>query len=268
MNKILQINGGNWHQGWIIISAAMLLGGIIALLFIKEQPSDLGQSVDGGSAPDNAGAKKKNGLHTTHEWTTGEVYSTVTYWLIVLGVCASFYPFFFAIAHLVLHFKGQGVAAADAAWAMGLFTMFSIGGRIIGGWLMDFVTARYVMISGYIITICGSFVALHTTNTPLAYICAALLGGGFGWTYVTGGTMVGNYFGPAVYPKVFGMLMMISSALCAMSGIVGGKLFDVFGSYAPAFQMNMGFSIVGAVVIFFAYPVEPKPVPMQEAVVS
>lgn len=269
IDKILQANGGNWQQAWLIISAIMLLSGIAAFLFVKEQPSDLGHAVDGGSGSDNGAAKKKNDLHTTHEWTTKEVYSTVTYWLIVLGVCASFYPFFFAIAHLVLHFKGQGVSAADAAWAMGLFTMFSIGGRLIGGWLMDFATARYVMIAGYSITICGSLVALQVTNTPLACLCAALLGGGFGWTYVTGGTMVGNYFGPAVYPKIFGMLMMISSALCAMSGIVGGKLFDVFGSYAPAFQINIVFSLVGAVVVFFAYPVVPQHVQMEaEAVVN
>lgn len=263
MNKILQLNGGNWQQGWLVVSAIMFFGGVIALMFVKEQPADLGQIADGRPADKTATAQKTS-LHTQYVWTEKEVFRTVTYWLIVLGAGACFYPFFFAIAHLVLHFKGLGVDAADAAWAMGLFTMFSIGGRVVGGWLMDYFPARFVMITGFIITICGSLLAFNATTAFLAYACAALLGGGFGWTFANTGTILGNYFGGAVFPKAFGTLMMISSAVCSMSGMIGGKLFDVFGSYASAFQVNIAFTIVGVVAIFFAYPTVPKRAQVEE----
>lgn len=256
MNKILHNNGGNWQQGWLVIAAVILVVAVITFFFIKEQPSDLGQEVDGGQVSANAVEQKKSALYTTQEWTAKEVYGSVTFWLIVFGACAANYPFYFTMAHLILHIKASGISPSDAAWAMGLLTIISIVGRIGGGLLADYIPARYVLIVGYVITIAGSVIAIYAMGTPLAaYACAALLGAGFGWSFVTYSTMIGHYFGPTVYPKAFGMLMMVSVALCAWSGAIGGKLFDVSGSYNIAFKLNIVLSVLGVIVMFFTGPV-------------
>src|ERR1019366_9170262 len=75
VNRILAANGGNWRQAWEIMSAFTAVAGIIALVFVKERPEDLGQSVDGlpidASTQLAAGA---NSLFTNHSWTACEDY--------------------------------------------------------------------------------------------------------------------------------------------------------------------------------------------------
>lgn len=48
INRILTANGGNWRQAWAIVAGISVLSAVVAFLFVKERPEDLGQAVDGG----------------------------------------------------------------------------------------------------------------------------------------------------------------------------------------------------------------------------
>jgi len=48
INRILTANGGNWRQAWAIVAGMAVVSAIVAFLFVRERPEDLGQSVDGG----------------------------------------------------------------------------------------------------------------------------------------------------------------------------------------------------------------------------
>ena len=142
LDKLLRANGGNWRLGWEIVAGAGVLAGIVALLFVKERPEDLGQVPDGGPREEKPEQQKHpvRELITKFSWTPGEAYRTRSYWLIVIGGLAAQFPFFFFTAHWILHLQGAGISSADAAFAMGLFTISCIAGRLIGGWLMDILT--------------------------------------------------------------------------------------------------------------------------------
>jgi MFS family permease len=255
MNKVLAANGGDWRQAWLIVAGIIVLGAIIAYIFVKERPEDLGQIPDGlpEEAP-SAQTSANSALTTKYVWTPGEAYRTSSFWLVVCGSVACQFPFFFFTAHWILHLRGVGINPADAAWAMGLFTMGGIAGRLIGGWLMDKMPARYAFMLGICCYFVGSFLAISVTANTLmvAFIAAILYGAGFGWTFVCLNTMVGNFFGPAAFPKVNGMMLLLSALLCSPAGIIGGKIFDAFKSYEMAFNLNIAICIVGIVALFFA----------------
>jgi MFS family permease len=50
INRILAGNGENWRQAWAIVAGMSVLSAIVAFLFVKERPDDLGQVVDGGQS--------------------------------------------------------------------------------------------------------------------------------------------------------------------------------------------------------------------------
>lgn len=261
MNKILTANGGDWRQAWLIVAGIAILSAIIAYLFVKERPEDLGQIVDGEPEPAPAAkAAAPNVLTTRYAWTPSEAYQTKSFWMVAIGSIACQFPFFFFTAHWIMHLRGVGINPADAAMAMGLFTMGGIAGRLIGGWLMDKMAARFAFMLGICCYFVGSFLAINVTASTLmtAFIAAILYGAGFGWTFVCLNTMVGNFYGPVAFPKVNGMILLISALACSPAGLVGGKLFDMFKSYTPAFELNVGICVIGIIALIFATMPQPK----------
>ena len=254
-NKILAANGGNWRQAWEVVAVVAVVSAIVAFLFVRESPEELGQAVDGGAESALSGEASITGtLVSKFPWTPRQAFATPSYWMIVLGGIGCQFPFFFFTAHWILHLKGAGIQAADAAFAMGLFTMGAVAGRLIGGWLMDRLTARYAFIMGLCCYFLGSVLAMKVSPHSLwiAYVAAILYGTGFGWTFVCMNTVTGHFYGPAAFPKVNGMVLLLTAIFCSPAGVIGGKLFDIYGSYTRAFEINMLAAAIGIVALFFA----------------
>lgn len=254
-NRILAATEGNWRLAWIVVCGIAVLSATLAFLFVKERPEDLGQVVDGRTDPGSlASGSGADPLVTKFPWTASQAYKTRAYWMIVAGGIACQFPFFFFTAHWLLHLKGAGVRAADAAWAMGLLSIGAVGGRLIGGWLMDRLSARVAFISGLGCYFFGSALALNVTPHALwiAYLAAIFYGTGFGWTFICMNTATAHFYGPLAFPKLSGMVMLLTAVFCSPAGFIGGKLFDIFGNYTLAFEMNMMIAAGGILALFFA----------------
>jgi MFS family permease len=254
-NRILTANGGNWRQAWAIVMGVAVASAIVAFLLVKERPEELGQEMDGGTdTRAAAGGMPKVDLVTTFPWTPKQAFATRSFWMIVVGGIACQFPFFFFTAHWLLHLKGAGIGSADAAWAMGLFTIGAVAGRLIGGLLMDGMPARYAFMLGLCCYFAGSVLALQVSPDALwiAYVAAILYGTGFGWTFVCLITATGHFYGPAAFPKVNGLVLLLTGILGSPAGVIGGRLFDLYGNYTLAFAINMVVAAVGIVAMLFA----------------
>jgi len=268
VDRFLRAHSGNWRLGWGMVAGAGLLAGLIALLFIKERPEDLGQLPDGGRKPQRDAAKRDTShLVTKFDWTPGEAYRTTAYWLIVVGGLAAQFPFFLFTAHWVLHLRGAGVRSGAAAFAMGLFTISCIAGRLVGGWLMDTMTARYTFMLGLCCYLVGSLAALHVGPNALliAYSGAVFYGLGIGWTFTAMTTSVAHFYGPTAFPKLAGMMLLLTSGGASPAGWIGGKIFDLSGGYARAWDLNIAITVIGILAMAFAVMPRPKDRPFSVA---
>src|SRR5258708_2007855 len=261
INRILAGNGGNWRQAWAIVAGISVLSAIVAFVFVRERPEDLGQAVDGGpEAAPAALLTSARALVTRFPWEPREAYKTLSYKMIIIGGIACQFPFFFFTAHWVPHLKSVGIRPSDAAWAMGLFTLGSVFGRLIGGWLMDRMVARYAFMLGLCCYFLGSFLAIRVSPDALwiAYSAAILYGTAFGWTFICLNTITGHFYGPAAFPRLCGMLLVIAAIFCSPAGFLGGKVFDTYHSYKLAFELNSLVAAAGIFALFFArMPVPP-----------
>jgi MFS family permease len=255
INRILAANGGNWRQAWAVVAGIAVISAIFAFFFVKECPEDLGQTADGGEdrgySPTRSATRV---LVTKFPWTPQEAYATRSYWMIVTGGIACQFPFFFFTAHWILHLKGRGIRGTDAAWAMGLFSVAAVGGRLIGGWLVDRIAARFAFMMGLCCYFLGSVLAISVSPHALwsAYTAAILFGTGFGWTFICMNTATAHFYGPSAFPKLNGMAMLVTAIFCSPAGVIGGKLFDLKGNYTLAFEINMLLATLGIIALFFA----------------
>jgi len=264
LNRMLEASGGNWRVGWQIVAAVAVVSGIVALLFIKERPEDLGQVVDGIPETESVSQPRRvrapGELITTYSWTPAEAYKTKSYWLIALAGVTCQYPLFFFVAHWILHARGAGIAASAAAWTMSLFAIGGITGRLIGGWLMDTITGRYAFIMGLCLFVIGSLLAIkvNANSLGIAFAAAILYGLAFGWTFTCMNTCTAHFFGTAAFPKLNGTMIMLTSVIGSPAGAIGGKIFDIYGSYARAFELNVLLAAIGIVAMAFATMPQPR----------
>jgi len=258
INRILAANGGNWRQAWLVVAAIAVASGVVAILFVKERPEDLGQTVDG--APQEAAARMESATPTAHAWTPGEAYRTRSYWMVFIGGIACQFPCFFFVAHWILHLKSVEISSATAAWALGSLTLGGIGGRLIGGVLMDKVTPRYAFMMGLCCYLAGSVLAIEVRAHPLpmAFAAAILYGVAFGWTFVCLNAITARFYGPSAYPKLNGMMLLLTGIACSPAGMVGGEVFDKLGSYTAAFALNMALAVIGIFALSFATAPQPR----------
>ncbi len=271
LNRILEAGGGNWRVGWQIVAGVAVISGIIALLFVKERPEDLGQVPDGiPEAESETDSRRATGAHeliTTYSWTPAEAYRTKSYWLLVIAGITCQYPLFFFVAHWMLHAQGAGILAGDAAWTMSAFAIGGIVGRLIGGWLMDTITGRYAFIIGLCVFLIGSFLAIRVNPNELviAFAAATLYGVAFGWTFTCMNTCAAHFYGTVAFPKLNGTMILLTSVLASPAGFVGGKIFDHYGGYARAFELNALLAVLGIVAMAFARMPQPRGAIIAEA---
>jgi MFS family permease len=258
LNRILEVSGGNWRAGWRIVAGFAVISGVLALLFVKERPQDLGQVVDGipvtESAPQPQQPRGARELFTTYAWTPAEAYRTNAFWLIAVAGITCQYPLFFFVAHWILYTRGAGIAASEAAWTMSAFAIGGIVGRLIGGWLMDTISGRIAFIMGLCVFVAGSLLAIRVSADALAiaFAAASLYGVAFGWTFTCMNTCTAHYFGATAFPKLNGTTIFLTSVMASPAGAIGGKIFDISGAYGRAFELNIVLALIGIVAMAFA----------------
>jgi len=268
LDKLVREGGGNWHVGWRIVAGAMVVSGLIAFFFVRESPESMGQTVDGLPEEQQAQPSRTDALATKHEWTAGEAYRSSAYWFLAVAGIAATFPYFLFIAHWKEHLTGLGITSPKAAFGISLLTFGTLGGRWLGGLLMDYLNARLVFILGGSLYFFSSYLAF-TSNAEaltLAYVASALQGIAYGWTYSCTNTMVGHYYGRKAYPKLSGMFIFLTSAIASPAGYVGGMIFDRYGSYAKSFELDAVLAAIGILAILFAtMPMPRETVPVRVA---
>ena len=256
MDRFLRAHDGDWRLGWQIGAACAVLSGIIALLFVRERPEDLGQLPDGGAKPEGGAAQSHapSKLITAYEWTAGEAYRTPSYWLVVVAGLAAQFPFFLFVPHWFLYLTNAGIPSGAAAFSLSLMPVSCIVGRLVGGWLMDTINARVAFLIGLLCYVAGSFAALRAGPDAMliANSAAVLYGLAIGWTFTCMTTCVAHYYGPSAFPKLAGTLLFWTSGGASPAAWVGGKIFDVYHGYAHAWQLNIIITVIGIVAILFA----------------
>lgn len=260
LGKVLRENGNNWRLGWYIVAGAMVVSAILAMLFVKESPESMGQTVDGIPEGEQLTPSRTDALATRHPWTAGQAYRTTAYWLIALAGITATFPFFLFVAHWTKRLTGVGFSLGHAEVALGLLTIGTLLGRWLGGLLMDFMNARFAFVLGLCVYFVGTYLAIIARPEALyvAYLAALLNGAAYGWAFTCVGTMTAHYYGPAAFPKLYGTMTLLISVLAAPAGTVGGIIVDTYGGYTRAFELDAVLAAIGIIAIIFAAMPTPR----------
>jgi MFS family permease len=227
----------NW-LGWrdalpALAGIAALTGLPVHALLVRRRPADLGLHPDGASLPPPAPPHHFSG--NAGAALRSRSFRAITACL-VMSTGAKFAVSIVLVAYLTDH----GRSLTTAAYAAGSIGLFQVGGRLL-------VTALRGRMPQHRITaliFCGqgvAIVALLCSNgtgalrMALLSVFVVLFGLGFGLEALVRGTLVADYYGPADYARINGVLGAFVVGARAVGPLLAGLAGTAFGGYEPVF---------------------------------
>lgn len=237
-----------WRTASLVlgIMAAVLL--ILAGLFLRRDPRDIGQFPDGiqtkmaGEVRTRKQNPKASGL------SLRTFVSTAPFWMIA-GIYASFGYFRSTFtAHIAAHVQDLGFSLPDGANILAITSVASIIGRIGMGRVADKIGNRRTLIISFMTTTLIIGWLTSAGNLWELYLFAIVYGFGWGALAVLRFGVTAEVFGLASVGFIMGTLGFSESLAAAFSSYLGGFLFDLSGSYDAPFTICIVVSFLGVLL--------------------
>ena len=180
--------------------------------------------------------------------TLSQALRTRAFWtlnLMVLGCCMCHSC---VLLHGINHMTDVGLAAASAARVFAIMAIFGMMGKIANGLIADKVGAKWA-VSGFL-----AFQAfmlpffLAAQDSWSFYVWAVFFGIGYGGPMPVYAMLFREYFGTKAIGAILGVFFMTASLGMGSGGMMGGFLYNLFGSYTVPFITSTSTGTLAAIL--------------------
>ena len=233
---------GHWltqQFGWR--TSLQLLGLLIIVLalplayFVREGPSDAPVRATSEPPPSIAGVLRQP-----------------AFYLLLVGSMCSIGAVGGTNQHLKLFLSlDAGYSQVEATSIISMVLAFSIAGRLLMGWLSDYVSRKRVMLLIYLLVGAAIPFLFQAESRTAMYAFAVVFGLGLGGEYLIIPLMAAQLFGVRVLGRVMGIILTADGVAEATVPMLIGYIRDSTGSYDVGFTTLIVIAIAGAATIAF-----------------
>jgi len=232
-----------WRATWYIFGGAVLLIAAINILFLRNEPSNLGLSRLGArDTEEKSQSASKSGL----KW--GSVYRSPTVWHLGMVYTAFGFSYIIYVTFFVKYLVGELNYTARAAGNLFmLMGWFSLGCGFIWGSFSDRLGRRPALVLIQLIHSI-SFLLFGIWPSTAGLTLSAVLFGLTAWSIPTVvAATCGDVVGPRLAPAALGFVTLFFGAGQAAGPSVGGAIADMSGSFTGAFVLSAAVAFAGAI---------------------
>jgi len=223
-----------WRGALQILGIVIIVLALPLAYFVQEapdRPSEVGRQ-DSPTAP------------------IGHVFRSPAFYLLAVGSMCSIAAVGGTNQHLKLFLSlDQHYTQAAAATVISTVLAFSIGGRLLMGWLADRMPKKHVMLIIYLLIAAAIPLLFLAHAQPAMYAFAAVFGLGLGGEYMIIPLMAAELFGVRVLGRLMGVVLTADGVAEAVSPMGIGYLRDITGSYRTGFVVLIAIALAGALAI-------------------
>jgi len=149
----------------------------------------------------------------------------------------------------------SGLSAAIAGSAVGILAIFNAGGRIVWGWLSDKMGRTHTMFLLFLLQGVMMLALMKMGSSALLLaVAAAWIGFNFGGNLALLTSTTADFFGTKNLGVNYGFVFTSYGVAGIFGPILGGRVFDLTGSYLYAFAPAGILCLIAAVLSFFTKP--------------
>jgi MFS family permease len=242
----------SWRTGWLVIAGISAVVALVAAIFIRSTPEEMGQHPDGIEPEQGAGenAPAATSDFEADRWTAGSAVRTYQFYVLVALSVAYGVPWSIISVYGRLHLEALGFATAVAGSILGARVLVSLLGRLsaLGG---DYVSPQKLLGTVLLIEGLGSAGLLVARTPAMAYLSVVLVGLGFGAAYVSIPVAYSAFYGRRAFGATVGARFALTGMISPAAPTLAGMASDWSGSYALAFGGMAALCIVGGVCAFW-----------------
>jgi len=164
----------------------------------------------------------------------------------------------FIATHLPAYVTDRGLPAEIGAWTLAVVGLVNIAGSLIAGVLGDRYSKKGVLMLLYLgrALIITAFVLSPATIANTLAFGAAM---GLMWfsTVPLTTSLVAQIFGPQYLGTLSGIVFLSHQTGAFLGAWLGGRLFDVTGSYEITWWIAVALGVVAAII---HYPIDERPI--------
>jgi MFS family permease len=230
----------NWRITWVALGVGILVLALpLALLFLRNDPSDLGLLPDGDreSAGDRqtGRARALQGPLETDSWRTA--LGSWPFWQLTGAYFVCGFTTAILTAHFVPYAIDRGFAPATAAAAFALMSGLNVAGVIAAGALADRV-GRKNLLAGVYAARGGAYAMLVLAPDPWSlWGFAAIAGVSYWATSPLTTSLTADLYGLRSLGTLNGIIFLLHQVGGATSIQVAGLMRDLTGSYTIPFAL-------------------------------
>ena len=255
-----------WQTAWLFFAVlAWIVVVIPSAILMRRRPEDIGLIPDGdlpadSEAPDNPSRPGTTTRSSAGEavWTRREVIRTPAFWLLIIGISSS-----------MLAFQGVNISIAPYAEDLGL-GKFNIAALLMvrsvatlavaPGWgiLSERVANPVVRISPFFIQMLASAFLAMADKSATLWLGVVFYGAGFSGMMIVQEVIWANYYGRLTLGTVRSTSLPLQVLIAGGGPVLINVVFDIVGSYRPAYTAFIGLYLLAALLVWFARPPKAK----------
>ena len=238
-----------WRVSYLVVGIAVLVLIISAAQFLRYDPSQMEQLPYGEhqSEPGSVNLKARG-------FSLQETIHTGQFWII--GVM--FFCFGVSIqailVHIIPHATDIGISAASAANILAVIGGVSAAGRITMGGFADRIGSKLALIAVFILMTAALLWLPTAKGLGMLYLFAIAFGFAYGGWATLISLIPAELFGLGSLGVILGAVHFSVATGEAVGPTLAGRIFDVTGSYQPAFLVCAALSFIAIILALFLKP--------------
>jgi MFS family permease len=232
-----------WREGFLTYGIITLVVVVpIVLRFIISSPEEVGLLPDGETNIEHLPPSRP-------PLKTRDFIGAANFWLLVIIIGLLYCIQSATLVHMVPILTDKGLDLVSASFIASATAGFGVAGKLVYGNLVDRWDVRYALWMAIAFQVVGQLFMLFLTGYYGFLIGACLFGFGMGGMVPMQGAIVGVVFGRASFGRVLGALRPPMAFIQVLGVPFAGWMFDVTGSYDPAFMTFLGLYALAALVV-------------------
>jgi MFS family permease len=231
---VAMIDNAGWQPTLMVFAALMLL--VIPLSMVLATPT---------AAPSDTPVAQQQSFKNA----LAEAFGHRSYVLLVLGFFTCGFQLAFITMHLPAYLVDRGMPASTGGWVIAVIGLFNIVGSLTVGYAQSRLPKRYILSFIYFTRALATVAFILLPMTTFSAIAFGVISG-LTWlsTVPPTSSLVSIMFGTRWLATLYGFAFFSHQVGGFLGALLGGMVFEKFGSYTPVWWLSVLFGVLSALI--------------------